>query len=153
MSSLTAITAAYHSNALGDPVAARAVLDDACQVDAWHQEARAISDPAQRKAIYEKITAQYLAERPRLAVATHERLADLPDVISGGVVTLGIALTAAALLEMPLLGRVKHKLGQRLGSGATTGEGTQNYLCAAQAAAAAPPCTPSTCRWHRAPEK
>jgi divalent metal cation (Fe/Co/Zn/Cd) transporter len=25
--------------------------------------------------------------------------------------------------------------GRRLGSGATTGEGTQNYLCAAQAAA------------------
>jgi divalent metal cation (Fe/Co/Zn/Cd) transporter len=48
---------------------------------------------------------------------------------------IGIALTAVALLEMPLLGRVKHKLGQRLGSGATTGEGTQNYLCAAQAAA------------------
>lgn len=48
---------------------------------------------------------------------------------------IGIALTAAALLEMPLLGRAKHQLGQRLGSGATTGEGTQNYLCAGQAAA------------------
>ncbi len=48
---------------------------------------------------------------------------------------IGIALTAVALFEMPLLGRAKHKLGQRLGSGATTGEGTQNYLCAAQAAA------------------
>ena len=36
---------------------------------------------------------------------------------------------------MPLLGRAKHKLGKRLGSGATTGEGTQNYLCSAQAAA------------------
>jgi divalent metal cation (Fe/Co/Zn/Cd) transporter len=48
---------------------------------------------------------------------------------------IGIALTAAALLEMPLLGRAKHKLGQRLGSGATTGEGTQNYLCGVQAAA------------------
>lgn len=48
---------------------------------------------------------------------------------------IGIALTAVALLEMPLLGRAKHRLGQRLGSGATTAEGTQNYLCAAQAAA------------------
>lgn len=47
----------------------------------------------------------------------------------------GIVLTAVALLEMPLLGRTKHKLGERLGSGATSGEGTQNYLCAAQAAA------------------
>lgn len=35
---------------------------------------------------------------------------------------------------MPTLGRIKHNLGARLGSGATKGEGTQNYLCAAQAA-------------------
>jgi divalent metal cation (Fe/Co/Zn/Cd) transporter len=48
---------------------------------------------------------------------------------------IGMALTAAALLVMPLLGRAKHKLGTRLGSAATAGEGTQNYLCAAQAAA------------------
>jgi divalent metal cation (Fe/Co/Zn/Cd) transporter len=48
---------------------------------------------------------------------------------------IGIVLTAVALLEMPLLGYAKHKLGARLGSQATTGEGTQNYLCAAQAAA------------------
>ena len=48
---------------------------------------------------------------------------------------IGIALTAVALLEMPLLGRAKHKLAARLGSAATAGEGTQNYLCAAQAAA------------------
>ncbi len=47
----------------------------------------------------------------------------------------GIFLTAAALVMMPLLGRAKHQLGARLGSGATAGEGTQNYLCAAQAAA------------------
>ena len=48
---------------------------------------------------------------------------------------IGIVLTAVALLEMPLLGYTKHKLGVRLGSGATSGEGTQNYLCGAQAAA------------------
>jgi divalent metal cation (Fe/Co/Zn/Cd) transporter len=48
---------------------------------------------------------------------------------------IGVVLTAVALLEMPLLGYTKHKLGARLGSGATTGEGTQNYLCGAQAAA------------------
>ena len=48
---------------------------------------------------------------------------------------IGVALTAVALLEMPLLGSSKHKLGTRLGSGATIGEGTQNYLCGVQAAA------------------
>jgi len=36
---------------------------------------------------------------------------------------------------MPLLGRAKHRLAVWLGSAATAGEGTQNYLCAPQAAA------------------
>lgn len=48
---------------------------------------------------------------------------------------IGIALTAGALVLMPILGRVKHGLAMRLGSAATKGEGTQNYLCAAQAGA------------------
>jgi divalent metal cation (Fe/Co/Zn/Cd) transporter len=47
----------------------------------------------------------------------------------------GIALTAVAVVVMPVLGQVKHRLGARLASAATAGEGTQNYLCAAQAAA------------------
>lgn len=48
---------------------------------------------------------------------------------------LGIVVTALSLLIMPLLGRAKHKLGQRLDSAATAGEGTQNLLCAYLAAA------------------
>jgi divalent metal cation (Fe/Co/Zn/Cd) transporter len=47
---------------------------------------------------------------------------------------IGIGLTALALVLMPVLGRTKHKLAERLESAATAGEGTQNYLCAAQAA-------------------
>ena len=48
---------------------------------------------------------------------------------------IGMALTAASLVLMPILGRVNHSLAERLGSAATAGEGTQNYLCGAQAAA------------------
>lgn len=48
---------------------------------------------------------------------------------------IGIALTALALVLMPLLGWAKQRLGRRLQSPATAGEGKQNYLCAAQAAA------------------
>ncbi|ORV87238.1 hypothetical protein AWC11_15690 [Mycobacterium interjectum] len=48
---------------------------------------------------------------------------------------IGIALTAAAVVAMPILGRAKRRLAVALRSGATAGEGTQNYLCAAQAAA------------------
>ena len=43
---------------------------------------------------------------------------------------LGIGLSIASLIIMPALGVAKKRLGTRLGSGATTGEGTQNLLCA-----------------------
>lgn len=49
--------------------------------------------------------------------------------------TLGIALTASSVVLMPLLGVAKRRLGRRLDSLATAGEGTQNLLCAAQGAA------------------
>lgn len=48
---------------------------------------------------------------------------------------LGVAVTAASVVAMPVLGLAKHRLGARLGSAATAGEGSQNYLCAAQGAA------------------
>ncbi len=48
---------------------------------------------------------------------------------------IGMALTATSVVLMPLLGRAKHRLARRLDSGATAGEGTQNILCGAQAAA------------------
>ena len=47
---------------------------------------------------------------------------------------LGIGLSVSSIIVMPLLGNAKHRLGQRLGSGATSGEGTQNMLCAYLAA-------------------
>ena len=48
----------------------------------------------------------------------------------------GIAVTASAIVLMPALGWAKLRLARRLGSEATAGEGVQNLLCAAQAAAA-----------------
>lgn len=48
---------------------------------------------------------------------------------------LGIGLTLSSLVLMPLLGRMKHRLGASLDSAATAGEGTQNILCAYLAAA------------------
>jgi divalent metal cation (Fe/Co/Zn/Cd) transporter len=55
------------------------------------------------------------------------------DLITGTHATssrLGIALTLSSAALMPVLGRLKHRLGQRLDSAATAGEGTQNLLCA-----------------------
>jgi divalent metal cation (Fe/Co/Zn/Cd) transporter len=48
---------------------------------------------------------------------------------------VGIALALTSLVAMPLLGRAKQRLGTRLDSAATAGEGTQNMLCAYLAAA------------------
>jgi divalent metal cation (Fe/Co/Zn/Cd) transporter len=47
---------------------------------------------------------------------------------------VGIGLATSSIIVMPQLAHAKHRIGQRLGSGATTGEGTQNLLCAYLAA-------------------
>jgi divalent metal cation (Fe/Co/Zn/Cd) transporter len=47
---------------------------------------------------------------------------------------LGIGLSMSSIIVMPLLGKAKHRIGRRLGSAATAGEGTQNMLCAYLAA-------------------
>jgi hypothetical protein len=60
-------------------------------------------------------------------------------LIDGGhtrVTALAVALTASAIVLMPLLGAVKLRLGKQLESGATSGEGIQNIMCAIQAATA-----------------
>jgi divalent metal cation (Fe/Co/Zn/Cd) transporter len=51
-----------------------------------------------------------------------------------GTSWLGIGLSVASLIAMPALGLAKRRLGARLGSAATAGEGTQNLLCAYLAA-------------------
>src|SRR2546430_6667909 len=64
-----------------------------------------------------------------------ESVRDLVVRHQPGTTLLGIVLTATSLALMPLLGVAKHRLGTRLGSNATSGEGTQNLLCAALAGA------------------
>ncbi len=48
---------------------------------------------------------------------------------------VGIALSISSIIVMPLLGRAKQRVGGRLRSGATAGEGAQKLLCAYMAAA------------------
>ena len=48
---------------------------------------------------------------------------------------LGMALTAGTLMLCSWLGRARLRIGEKLGSRATYGEGTQNVLCAILAAA------------------
>jgi divalent metal cation (Fe/Co/Zn/Cd) transporter len=47
---------------------------------------------------------------------------------------LGIGVSIASLIAMPLLARAKARLGEQLDSRATAGEGAQNLLCAYMAA-------------------
>ncbi len=47
---------------------------------------------------------------------------------------VGVGLSISSIVIMPLLGRAKQHVGQRLGSAATAGEGAQNLLCAYMAA-------------------
>jgi len=69
---------------------------------------------------------------PYLAVESLRDLFGGHDVTTN---TLGLVVTAASLVVMPLLGRAKQRLGTRLNSEATSGEGLQNLMCAAQAGA------------------
>ena len=48
---------------------------------------------------------------------------------------IGIGRTAGTLVLCPLLGIAKQRIGAKLGSRATHGEGTQNVLCAILAGA------------------
>jgi len=92
---------------------------------------RTLSETAERRA-QRGVAVSFWLLAPYIAT---ESVRDLAAGHHAEATVIGMALTAVALLEMPLLGRAKHKLAARLGSAATAGEGTQNYLCAAQAAA------------------
>jgi peptide/nickel transport system substrate-binding protein len=69
------------------------------QIDAWHQEARAASDFATRKAIYEKIAAKYLVEgsmiylyHPQMLIAHTVRLENYRPMPDGLVRVIGLRL-------------------------------------------------------------
>jgi divalent metal cation (Fe/Co/Zn/Cd) transporter len=92
---------------------------------------RTLSESAERMA-QRAVAVSFWMVGPFIAV---EAVRDLVGAHHPETSYLGMALTAIALGMMPLLGRAKHRLGARLGSVATAGEGTQNFVCAAQAAA------------------
>jgi divalent metal cation (Fe/Co/Zn/Cd) transporter len=92
--------------------------------------ARALSKTAERRA-QRGVAVSFGLLAPCIAA---ESAWDLASGHHAGTSAIGIALTAIAVTVMPLLGWAKHRLGARLGSAATAWEGTQNYLCAAQAA-------------------
>jgi divalent metal cation (Fe/Co/Zn/Cd) transporter len=92
---------------------------------------RTLSETAERRA-QKAVAVSFWLLAPCIAVeAIHDLAAHQP----ARATLAGIVLTASSLVIMPVLGMAKHRLGRRLSSGATAGEGTQNLICAAQAAA------------------
>jgi divalent metal cation (Fe/Co/Zn/Cd) transporter len=79
------------------------------------------------------VAGSFLLVVPNVIYEACERLLHGSDAEFSG---LGAAVTISAIVLMPLLGWAKLALSRRLGSDATAGEGIQNILCAAQAAAA-----------------
>lgn len=91
--------------------------------------ARALSETAERRA--QKVVAvSFFLLAPYVAV---EAVRGLVNGDRPGASSLGIAVTIGSLLVMPYLGVIKRRLGRRLDSGATEGEGAQNLLCAGMA--------------------
>lgn len=93
--------------------------------------ARTMSQTAERRA-QRALAVSFWLIAPYIAA---ESIRNLVGEHRAEPTVIGIVVTALALLAMPLLGYVKRRLGVKLGSAATAGEGTQNYLCAAQAGA------------------
>jgi hypothetical protein len=93
--------------------------------------ARAASEEAERRAqrligaSFVLIAAYVAVEAVRALLGGHE-----PDAS-----WVGIALSVATLVTRPPLAVATERLGARLGSAATTGEGRQNMLCAYLSAA------------------
>lgn len=79
------------------------------------------------------VAGSFLLLVPYFLYESVERLINGSDATSNA---LGIAVTISAIILMPALGWAKVRLSRTLGSDATAGEGIQNLLCAAQAAAA-----------------
>jgi divalent metal cation (Fe/Co/Zn/Cd) transporter len=99
----------------------------------WRFTGRRMLSPSSEARAQRWVAASFFLLAPYFVVEAVRKL------ISGegaDATVLAIALTSSAVVLMPLLGVAKRRLGRRLGSGATAGEGTQNLLCAAQALAA-----------------
>lgn len=93
---------------------------------------RTLSETSERRA-QRWVGASFFLLAPYFLYESIHRLVSGSDAET---TTLAVAVTASSVVLMPALGWVKLKLGRRLDSGATAGEGVQNLLCAGQALAA-----------------
>ena len=88
--------------------------------------ARTISADAERRA-QKLVAVSFFLLAPYVAA---EAIETLIEGAAAETSWLGIGLTAGTLVLCPWLGRAKRCIGEKIGSRATYGEGTQNVLCA-----------------------
>src|SRR3954454_21495032 len=84
------------------------------------------SDHAEQRA-QRLVAIQFFLLAPYIAV---QAIRDLAGGQHPDPSWVGISLAISSIVLMPALGIAKQRIGQRMGSVATQGEGTQNLLCA-----------------------
>jgi divalent metal cation (Fe/Co/Zn/Cd) transporter len=99
----------------------------------WRFSGSRVHSPTSERTAQKWVAGSFLLLVPYFLYESFERLLNGSEVESNA---LGIAVTGSAIVLMPLLGWAKLRVSKRLDSNATAGEGIQNLLCAAQAAAA-----------------
>jgi divalent metal cation (Fe/Co/Zn/Cd) transporter len=87
---------------------------------------RTLSETAERRA-QKAVAVTFFLLAPYIAIDALHSLATAEHAKTSW---LGIGLAIASLIVMPLLGLAKKRIGTRLDSKATIGEGVQNILCA-----------------------
>jgi divalent metal cation (Fe/Co/Zn/Cd) transporter len=92
----------------------------------WFTGTRTLSQSAEARA-QKGVAVSFWLLAPYVTI---EAVRNLLAGVHPGASAAGIVVTALAVVIMPVLGIVKRRLGRRLGSAATAGEGTQNLLCA-----------------------
>jgi divalent metal cation (Fe/Co/Zn/Cd) transporter len=92
---------------------------------------RTLSESAEGRA-RKAVAVSFFLLAPYLVV---QAVRDLVTGHASEATLLGVLVTTAGVVVMPVLGLAKHRLGRVVGSQANVGEGTQNLMCAVQAAA------------------
>jgi divalent metal cation (Fe/Co/Zn/Cd) transporter len=93
----------------------------------WRFTGSRLESPQAEARAQKVVAASFFLLAPYVAVEGVHRLATGDGARASWV---GIGLAVASVTLMPVFGRVKRRLGARLDSAATAGEGTQNLLCA-----------------------
>jgi divalent metal cation (Fe/Co/Zn/Cd) transporter len=93
----------------------------------WRFTGTRLASPTSERRAQQLVAVSFYLLAPYIAIYAIRALAvgDQPETS-----IVGLVLTAGTAIFEPALGLVKRRIGARLGSSATAGEGTQNLLCA-----------------------